>query len=265
LNSQEAIYDKIGTNYQTTRIADSRIVEELIRLLGKPPGGVICDIGAGSGNYTIALADRGYRLIAVEPSATMLLQAKPHEYIEWRKGSAEELPISTANVAAVICTLAAHHFADIQRVAIELQRVAPSGPWIFFTMDPRLGQKQWFGDYFPEILQRDHVIFPSVDTIADLFKNKTYRECEITPFSLPPDLADEFMFAPWARPERYLDAQFRANTSGFALADPSHVARGLIRLSSDLESGRWDKEYGHFRHQKLNDAGFCFLRFAPKK
>lgn len=47
---------------------------------------VILDIGAGSGRDAAALAERGHEVVAVEPSANMLLEARvrhPHPRIRW--------------------------------------------------------------------------------------------------------------------------------------------------------------------------------------
>ena len=48
---------------------------ELVRLLDLPADASIADIGAGTGNYANALAAAGYRVQAIEPSATMRAQA----------------------------------------------------------------------------------------------------------------------------------------------------------------------------------------------
>jgi protein-L-isoaspartate O-methyltransferase len=69
-------YESIGEGYPRHRRADPRIVRELARLLGPPKGGEILDVGAGTGNYAAALAGLGYRVIAVEPAATMRSQAR---------------------------------------------------------------------------------------------------------------------------------------------------------------------------------------------
>ena len=39
-----------------------------------PPGAVFADIGAGTGKFTVALAERGYHVFAVEPNADMRSQ-----------------------------------------------------------------------------------------------------------------------------------------------------------------------------------------------
>ena len=56
------------------------------------------------------------------------------------------------------------------------------------------------------------------------------------------------MFAAyWGRPEMYLDGDVRRNISNFALAAEEEVAEGLARLRGDLETGAWDRRYGHLR------------------
>ena len=52
-------YDTIGKDYNQNRRADGRLVDRIAGLLDLPAGAVIADIGAGTGNYAAALADRG--------------------------------------------------------------------------------------------------------------------------------------------------------------------------------------------------------------
>ena len=64
-------YDRIGRGYSRHRAADPRIVGRLAQMLGSPRDGAVVDVGAGTGNYATALAGLGYRVVGVEPSATM--------------------------------------------------------------------------------------------------------------------------------------------------------------------------------------------------
>lgn len=255
------VYDAIGRSYGATRKADARIVAELVRLVACEAGATVCDVGAGSGNYTNALADAGYRMLAVEPSATMRGQAHPHARVTWFEGRAEALPLADAASDAVVCTLAAHHFSDLEAALREMDRVCPDGPIVFFTADPRRGEAHWFSKYFPEICKRDFTIFPALEDFAAMVRTATGRKTDTIGFPLPADLADQCMEAHWSRPEKYLDPSIRANTSGFALADPARVEAGLAALARDLASGDWDREFGRFRTKARHDAGFCFLRF----
>jgi protein-L-isoaspartate O-methyltransferase len=69
-------YEHIGRGYSRHRTADPRIVSRLARMLGPPKNGAVVDVGAGTGNYSAALARLGYRVVAVEPSTTMRSQAE---------------------------------------------------------------------------------------------------------------------------------------------------------------------------------------------
>ena len=43
----------------------------------------------------------------------------------------------------------------------------------------------------------------------------------------------------------YLDGEVRRNTSNFALASADDLEKGLASLRDDVESGAWDRSYGH--------------------
>ena len=136
-------YDHIGINYNQNRKADKRIVKSLDRLLALPSGSTIADIGAGTGNYTNALANQGYHLKAVEPSEKMRSQATPHARVEWLCGAAEGIPLKDSSVDAVMVILALHHFSAPEDAAVEIQRICPKGPLVIFTIDPRQCDDFW--------------------------------------------------------------------------------------------------------------------------
>lgn len=256
-----ALYDGIGRSYAATRAADTRIVDRLAALLNLPQDAYVCDVGAGSGNYANALAARGYRMVAIEPSVTMRVQAQPHPRVTWAVGVAEQLPLADGAAAGVVSTLASHHFADLDRAFREFARVCPKGPVVLFTMDPRRRPITWIETYFPQVREIDLASFQSVEALLKLGRASLGRDGGVEPFHLPPDLADNFLFAPWNRPEVFLDPTFRANTSGFARSDREQVARGLVRLEQDLRSGVWDARHGPLRARSAFDAGFCFVHF----
>ncbi|MHB8084785.1 MAG: class I SAM-dependent methyltransferase [Dehalococcoidia bacterium] len=257
-----ATYDSIGRNYNRNRTADPRVLTVIKELLELPLGSVIADIGAGTGNYSNALADLGYQLEAVEPSGKMLGQAIRNPRVQWLSGSAEAIPLKDNSVDGVIIILALHHFSDIPLAAKEIYRICPDGPIVIFTMDPRKSEKFWFDDYFPEIARHVSKVFLPIEEVADVISGAGKWQTLIKKFPLPPDLADRNMCSGWAKPEMYFEAQMRQNTSGFALAPPAVVERGLKRFQHDLQSGQWDREYGHLRRRKHFDAGFRFLRFT---
>ncbi len=71
---------------------------------------IAADIGAGTGISSHLLADRGIRVIGIEPNAAMRGVAKPHLLVEFRDGSAENTNLPDNSVDLVTCFQAFHWF-----------------------------------------------------------------------------------------------------------------------------------------------------------
>ena len=271
------VYDSIGQSYSKFRLPDPRIVDSLVNLLQLEQGSLVADIGAGTGNYSraicaspkgrrqrrtqqrFAIAQRGYFLYAVEPSSVMRSQATEHPQVQWFTGCAEDIPLPTSSVDAVICILASHHFSNLEKAVREMNRVAKTGAIVFLTFDPRVGEKLWIADYFPEPWEDAFRVFPPLSDVVALFQANTQRTVEIFPLMLPHDLTDMFFAAGWRRPEIYLNPEVRAGISALSLVDASVVEKGVTLLEEDLNSGRWDAKYGEIRKLTEIDAGYRFL------
>ncbi len=257
---QTPIYDTIGRSYAHTRRPDPRIVDALVNQIALPEGSLIADVGVGTGNYTNALADRGFRMHAVEPSPVMREQAMTHPNVTWHEGTAERLPIPDNSMQGVISTLAIHHFSDFGQSLREMDRVAGVGPLLFLTFDYRQVDRLWLGDYFPTLWEAAVYSLPPLGDIALEIEANTTRTVEIVPFLLPSDLVDMFLAAGWQRPYVYLDPAVRAGISSFQGGDAGEIEQGLQRLRGDLEEGHWEDQYGWLRGVREIDAGYRFLR-----
>ncbi len=105
--------------------------EEAIALilegLGHPSQLAAADIGAGTGISSRLLAQRGVRVIAIEPNAAMRTSAEPHPLVESRDGSAEATNLCDRSVDVVTCFQAFHWF-DPEPTLSEFHRILnPSG------------------------------------------------------------------------------------------------------------------------------------------
>ncbi|MFE4540272.1 class I SAM-dependent methyltransferase [Streptomyces scopuliridis] len=107
----------------------------------------VLDIGCGTGVFALLLADRGVKVVAVDPALASIdvARAKPgSERVRWICGEATDLPplqvdlaTMTANVAQAIAD--PHTWQKTLRGAYEALR--PGGHLIFETRDP--DQRAW--------------------------------------------------------------------------------------------------------------------------
>jgi ubiquinone/menaquinone biosynthesis C-methylase UbiE len=243
----ESDYDEIGIGYKKHRQADPRIADVLHSLLNLPSGSVIADIGAGTGNYSIVLADKGFKIKAIEPSNIMRMQSLQSSKVEGIVGFAEDIPLPNNSVNGVIIILALHHFISLKTASNEIYRICPNGPIVVFTHDPRECADYWFS------------------IVAQNIASGKNWSIEKVSFPLPYDLVDKFTATGWRTPEIYLDPSIRNSMSPFALTDAEAVEYGVKRLQNDLKSGEWDNKYGQIRYQCYLDAGYRFLRFKSNE
>jgi SAM-dependent methyltransferase len=258
-----SIYNSIGQQYSQTRVPDIRIVNQLRDLLNLPQGRTIADIGAGTGGYSLALANQGFMVNAVEPSIVMQKQAVQHPQVQWFTGYAENLPLLDKSVDGVVCILALHHFSDLPKAFQEMQRVVKNGAIVLLSFDIKFSAKIWLYDYFP-FLWEEAARFLPLESQINLIEMNTHRRVEAIPLLLPHDLSDLFAAAAWRRPELYLNPEVRAGISSFALGNQGLIAQGLELLTADLNSGAWIKKYGDIQNLTEIDMGYRFICALPE-
>src|SRR5439155_7278272 len=106
---------RIGKTYDETRQADPYIVQRLLHHLGIVDGTRCLDVGCGTGNYTIALAQSGLKMVGLDSSQTMIRKAATKSSdIVWQIGSSNALPFASESFDAVVSTLVHHHFDDVR-------------------------------------------------------------------------------------------------------------------------------------------------------
>jgi SAM-dependent methyltransferase len=98
-------------------------IDIILAGLGAAP--VVADIGAGTGISARLLADRGARVIAIEPNAAMRAAAASHPAISARNGTAEATGLADASVDLITCFQAFHWF-DPEPTLREFQRILKS-------------------------------------------------------------------------------------------------------------------------------------------
>jgi ubiquinone/menaquinone biosynthesis C-methylase UbiE len=160
------LYDSIGKKYNQSRKPDLRIVDRLINLLDLPTGSLIADLGAGTGNYSNALAERGYRVIAIEPSLIMQNQAIPHQNVSWLTACAEEIPLPDNFVDGAVAILSLHHFRDRSIAIREINRIIGDENLVIFTFSSDRIPSFWLTDYFPYFLEEMKDVSIDIESIV---------------------------------------------------------------------------------------------------
>lgn len=261
---QETIYDKIGTGYNSTRQADPYLTERLLYHIQPQNGGLYLDIGCGTGNYTSALTDRGLNIIGVEPSDKMLREAKlRNQQINWKKGTAEQIPADDGVFDGIIGTLTIHHWADLKKAFVELDRVlAEKGKIVLFTSTPEQMKGYWLNHYFPHMLQASIAQMPSVADIQEALKQTSLEITNTEKYFIKDDLQDCFLYVGKNNPTRYFDDTIRHGISSFSsLANIEEVNQGLAKLKHDIEGQSFDQ----IRAQYANELGdYLFITIDKK-
>jgi len=261
---QEPKYDKIGTGYNSTRQADPHLTERLLHYLKPKIDRFYLDIGCGTGNYTISLADKGFKFIGVEPSEKMLTHAKSRNpNIKWLLGTAEQIPSGDKVFDGIIATLTIHHWSDLNKAFVEINRVlAENGRLVLFTSTPEQMKGYWLNHYFPKMLYSSIVQMPSLSNIQKAIEQTELEITNIEKYFIKDDLQDFFLYVGKNNPSRYFDETIRHGISSFSsLANINEVKQGLLTLRNDIDNQLFNK----IKDQYANEMGdYLFITIEKK-
>jgi ubiquinone/menaquinone biosynthesis C-methylase UbiE/DNA-binding transcriptional ArsR family regulator len=125
----DGVAGRFGRNYVPGK-SWKAVAEALLRLM---PPMVIADLGAGEGAFSLLLAQRAERVIAVDNSARMIEVGREQaerqvvKNLEYRLGDMEEVPIKDASVDLVFFSQSLHHALHPERAVEEAWRILKPG------------------------------------------------------------------------------------------------------------------------------------------
>ena len=241
----QAVYDRIGTGYAAQRRPDSRIAARIEKALGD--AATVVNVDAGAGSYEPS----GRKVVAVEPSATMIAQRAPGA-APAVMARAESLPFDEDSFDAAMAILTVHHWNDKAGGLCEMRRVAQRTV-VILTYDPA-HPGCWLNEYFPALRTLDEEQMPPIG-----FYEQVLGPVDITSVPVSADCSDGFLYAFWRRPEAYLDPDVRSGSSSFWKIPG--IESGLARLDGDLASGEWHRRNGHVLELPELDLGYRLVHF----
>lgn len=125
----DEVAGRFGRNYVPGK-SWKGIAEAILRLM---PPMIIADLGAGEGAFSLLLAQRAIRVIAVDSSARMIEVAKAHakkqgaKNLDYRIGDMEEVPIEDTSVDLAFFSQSLHHAPHPGRALAEAWRILKPG------------------------------------------------------------------------------------------------------------------------------------------
>lgn len=223
-------YDRARPSYPQVHLAT------LAGVLEGGPGGLVVDVGAGTGVFTRQLVKAlpGRKVIGVEPSAPMRTQGVARHGPEMLQGSAEALPFADSTAAAVTAAAAAHWF-DRDRFYPEVERVLAPGGVLAILDYPRDLEGSPAARAAQEYLDAhgDGRAYVRPDYVAELagrdaFRGVTLDERRVEERLTPEQLMDRVLSSSHARAVEWNLGQAEARRRLGDLADSLREGDGRI-------------------------------------
>lgn len=231
-------YDTHGQKYSGQRKTDPRIAAFIHKALADSE--TVINIGAGSGSYE----PEDKYLIAVEPSIIMRTQRIANGKIPAINAKADSLPFDDRSFDAAMAMVTVHHWPDIEKGIAEIRRVTKKRI-VIMTFDPYALDDFWNVKYFPQLIEIERARYPSITRLQKALSAKT----EVIKIPIPLDCVDGFQEAYYGRPEAFLEKEVRMAQSAWGFLSAELEEKYIQNLRNELQSGAWDKKFGHFRTQ----------------
>ncbi|MBY0549819.1 MAG: class I SAM-dependent methyltransferase [Candidatus Obscuribacterales bacterium] len=126
-------------------------IEHIIAVGRLDESRTLADIGCGTGISSRQFADRGIRVIGVDPNQDMLEEAKAAsrasvEFLQYRQGSAEATGLEDESCDVVLCAQAFHWF-NAEKALTEFHRILRSGGAVALMWNERDEQDPFTASY----------------------------------------------------------------------------------------------------------------------
>src|SRR5712691_2850753 len=186
-------YDDVFPRHVAEHYIDKRtgLIKELL-----PMGGLVLDVGCGTGQLGSAIANQGFDVFGVDLSASMVARARDRGLIGTFAGITTALPFASESFDLALTVATLHHLETPERVATtvrEMGRVVRHGGFVvLWDHNPAI-------PYWPILMKRvpqdsgDERLVPLAELLADvnaagLELHRAFRS-GFTPDFLPAPLA----------------------------------------------------------------------------
>jgi|CXWL01.1.fsa_nt_gi SAM-dependent methyltransferase len=151
LRDNRVLFDSVAELYDRARPTyPPAIFDDIVALSGIPDAGRILEIGPGTGQATLPMAERGYRITAVElgPNLAAVARRNLARYeVDVQVGSLEDWPLPDERFDLVMC-FSAFHWLDHEVALPKIAATLHSGGALAYTTGGHVegGTSQFFVD-----------------------------------------------------------------------------------------------------------------------
>lgn len=229
----EGRFTGLADNYAKFRPTyPKEAIDHVFELCALSEDSVIADIGCGTGISSRLFAERGVKVIGVEPNQDMHERAqaeasKTHERLEYVDGTAEKVPLSDGTADVVLAAQAFHWF-NPENALREFVRVLKPEGWVVLIWNERDesdGFTKAYGDILRTLPETASVELPRGSAGVALIESSLYRSAKKTLFKNAQALDEEGLIG-------------RAFSASYAPKEPPMVlqfTQQLKKLFSEFE------------------------------
>ena len=152
-NFERTTHDKLAESYYDAFSAMTNgAIEPLLKAAHVGNGTRLLDVATGPGTLAAKAAECGARVIGIDIAPAMIELAHTlHPHLDFREGSAEELPLDSSSFDAVISSFGVGHFSRPERVLAEFARVLVSKGRVALSWWDGFGKNRINGIFFEAI------------------------------------------------------------------------------------------------------------------
>jgi ubiquinone/menaquinone biosynthesis C-methylase UbiE len=228
-------YDTWALKYDSTRGASRSVLSPLLEAVGAAAGRTLLDIGGGTGNYSVALGEVGFRVVHCDPSAGMVRQAAAKGDVrDAVVANGQALPFADGSFDCAVAIKVLNHVADRAAFMREAKRIVRDGPVVLVHATKECIEGNWITHYVPSLLGQQR-FEPEEATVGQLERAGFSVSVEHVRYT---DMDDGSAQALKRFPEALLSEEFIMNTSLLSRLDDSLRRDAFEAIRRDHESGR---------------------------